>query len=66
MKHHVVDHSGNIINTILWDPALPYHPPDGHTLVRHDDGGPGWIWDGEKPVNPDPLSTSPPAEGEVL
>ena len=52
----VIDAQGVIVNAIEWDGNLrTWQPPKGHAVHRsHEAWAPGYVWDGSKPVNPNP------------
>jgi len=51
---------GVIVNAIEWDGRQPWQPPKGHTVHRSDEAWAlGYVWDGSKPVNPNPPVVEP-------
>lgn len=40
-RYAVVDPDGNVVNSVLWDGESKWSPPAGHTLIQHDQAGPG-------------------------
>jgi hypothetical protein len=53
-RYGVIDSNSNtVINSINWDGVEPWTPPDG-TFVEElcESSGIGWIWDGEKFIQP--------------
>lgn len=50
----IIDEATNIcVNTIIWDGRSKYMPPDGCFIALSNGGEIGWVWDGEKLVNPE-------------
>lgn len=57
----VLDADNKAINFVLWDGVSEYNPPGGVALILIPEGisyNYGWVWDGEKFVDPNP----PPPE----
>ena len=65
----VVNESGEVINAIVIDLALlpeqQWQPTAGLTLIASDEGGPGWRWDGERLIDPNPAPEPPAPVGSV-
>jgi len=66
----LVVENGIVINAVMLTRGLSkeeeWQPPDGCILVESDEGGIGWLWDGDKLIDPNPLPgpvTISPGEG---
>lgn len=44
MNYCLVDESGIVQNTIVYDGISPYTPPSGFTLAQSDIAGIGWTY----------------------
>lgn len=56
-RYAVIDANNRAVNFILWDGEAKFNPGDGRSLVlipEETQYGFGWLWDGEKFVNPNP------------
>jgi hypothetical protein len=63
MAHYaLVDSSGHVVNTVVWDGTSNWSPPAGLTAVLDSDArvGPGWLYSGGVFTNPNP-PPAPPA-----
>lgn len=61
-RYAIIDSENRAVNFVLYDGVSAYDPGEGLSLVKMPDGisyDYGWVWDGEKFINPDPN----PAEG---
>lgn len=64
MRYAVLDQDNKAVNFVLWDGVSEYNPGDNLTLIPLPEGvsyNYGWVWDGEKFINPNP----PPAPQPV-
>lgn len=48
----VIDQSGNVVNTIVWDGVTEYNPGADLTLVQSDIAGIGWTYENGEFTNP--------------
>lgn len=44
MQYAIIDASGNVINSVMWDGGPEWQPPEGCTAVQNDAAGPGWTY----------------------
>lgn len=40
-RYAVVDPEGNVVNVVLWDGKSKWSPPEGHSIIQHEQAGPG-------------------------
>ncbi len=48
MNYFLIDESGVVVNTIVWDgdeENNPYNPGNGHILIKSDKAGVGDVYD---------------------
>ena len=65
--HLLLDDKGVVINVIEYDGVSPAdHIVDMSRLVKGE-GNIGWVWDGEKAVDPNPTpSSAPPSTPRII
>lgn len=58
MTYLVIDSSGLVVNTIIWDGKSTWAPPEGHQAIKlpkNSEAGIGWSYiDGQFTPPPDP------------
>ena len=66
MNYAIIDSTGLVINTVVWDGETPWSPPAGQTAVPFTEGGIGWTYANgtftppPSPSGPLPAPPSPP------